>query len=102
MTASYDGILTVDVKGKTVGACCRAMDEAVMRSQFYVGQKGQLMLRRIDKPNAGSSCVCCPFCGARLGATPVTIDTESPRFAQLCEQAERGEGPLAVPQEGEE
>lgn len=64
MTARYDGILTVSVKTKTVSACCRAMDEAAMRGQFYVSQKGQLMLRRSDKPNAGQVCVCCPFCTA--------------------------------------
>lgn len=101
MTARYDGILMTSVRGKEVVACCRSMDEAAMRGQFYVSTKGALMLRRNDKTNAGSPCVCCPFCGARLGATPVTIYTDSPQYAQLCEQAERGEGPLAVPKEGE-
>ena len=99
----------------------REMDEAVMRSQFYIGQKGQLMLRRIDKPNAGQACIACPFCGVRLGTTPVyvdidptklkavlestpvqVIDTDSPQYEQLCEKAVKGEGPLAVPKEGEE
>ena len=69
------------------------------------------MLRRIDKPNAGQACIACPFCGARLGAPPVMEGTpathvdvypDSPQYAAWCEQAERGEGPLAVPQEGEE
>ena len=67
MTATYDGILTVNVKGKSISACCRAMDEAAMRGQFYVSQKGILMLRRSDKPNAGQTCIGCPFCGARIG-----------------------------------
>lgn len=71
MTATYDGILTVSVKTKAVSACCRAMDEASMRGQFYVSQKGQLMLRRSDKANAGQVCVCCPFCGAKVGASTV-------------------------------
>lgn len=66
MTATYDGKLSVNVKSKSVGACCRAMDEAAMRGQFYVGQKGQLMLRRSDRPTGGQTCVCCPFCGARV------------------------------------
>ena len=74
MTARYDGVLTVSVKTKTVSACCRAMDEAAMRGQFYVSQKGQLMLRRSDKPNAGTVCVCCPFCTAYVmtPSTPIT------------------------------
>lgn len=74
MTATYDGILTVSVKTKAVSACCRQMDEAAMRGQFYVSQKGQLMLRRSDKPNAGTACVCCPFCGAKLGGDPGTVE----------------------------
>ena len=134
MTARYDGILMTDVKRKEVIACCRPMDEAAMRGQFYVSTKGALMLRRNDKANAGTPCVCCPFCGARLGATPVIVlepssdhkeailkdaptlkavlegtpvtpvdvHPESPQYALWCEQAERGEGPLAVPREGEE
>ena len=71
MTARYDGILTVSVKTKTVSACCRAMDEAAMRGQFYVSQKGQLMLRRSDKANAGIACLCCPFCGVAVGTTAI-------------------------------
>ena len=74
MTATYDGVLAVSVKTKAVSACCRQMDEAAMRGQFYVSQKGQLMLRRSDKPNAGTACVCCPFCGAKLGEDPGTVE----------------------------
>lgn len=74
MTATYDGVLAVSVKTKAVTACCRQMDEAAMRGQFYVSQKGQLMLRRSDKPNAGTACVCCPFCGAKLGEDPGTVE----------------------------
>lgn len=100
MTATYDGVLTVGARAKSVGACCRAMDEAAMRGQFYISQKGSLMLRRSDRPNAGQECIACPFCGARVvtAPRPVTIDVESPQYAALCEQAERGEGPLAVPE----
>ena len=100
MTATYDGVLTVGPRAKSVGACCRAMDEAAMRGQFYISQKGALMLRRSDRPNAGQECIACPFCGARVctAPRPVTIDTESPMYAALCEQAERGEGPLAAPE----
>lgn len=100
MTATYDGILAVNSKAKSIGACCRAMDEAAMRGQFYVSQKGSLMLRRSDRPNAGQECIACPFCGARVRTAlrSMTIDTESPMYAALCEQAERGEGPLAVPE----
>lgn len=84
MTATYDGVLTVSVKTKAVSACCRAMDEAAMRGQFYVSHKGQLMLRRSDKANAGQICVCCPFCGANVNgsgpsqgiASPVVGDSE--------------------------
>lgn len=84
MTATYDGVLTVSVKTKAVSACCRQMDEAAMRGQFYVSQKGQLMLRRSDKANAGQVCVCCPFCGAKASgpgpshgiASPVVGDSE--------------------------
>lgn len=157
MTATYDGILTVGPRAKSVGACCRAMDEAAMRGQFYISQKGALMLRRSDRPNAGQECIACPFCGARVGSDlasefterldalrimceeqraiqdedgvhiavtldpetfkalrtrgddlaraisslvphPMSFDVESPMYAALCEQAERGEGPLAVPE----
>lgn len=100
MTATYDGILAVNSKAKSIGACCRAMDEAAMRGQFYVSQKGSLMLRRSDRPNAGQECIACPFCGARVRTAlrSMTIDVESPMYAALCEQAERGEGPLAVPE----
>lgn len=101
MTATYDGILEVDVKTKTISACCRAMDEAAMRGQFYISQKGSLMLRRSDKANAGQTCVCCPFCGAKVGGRQTVRsmpDVDSPQYALWCEKAERGDGPLAVPE----
>ena len=66
MTATYDGRLSTDAKSKSVSACCRAMDETAMRGQFYVSQKGALMLRRPDKSNMGQSCIACPFCGAKV------------------------------------
>ena len=73
MTATYDGHLTVNPKQKVVGACCRSMDEAVMRGQFYVSQRGVLTLRRGDNPSKGSPCVSCPFCGARVGEAPAEV-----------------------------
>lgn len=70
MTATYDGKLAVNPKTKTIGACCRTLDEAVMRRQVYISQKGVLMLRNLDeakgKLNSGSPMVCCPYCGARV------------------------------------
>lgn len=70
LTATYDGRLAVNPKTKTIGACCRTLDEAVMRRQVYISQKGVLMLRNLDeakgKLNSGSPMVCCPYCGARV------------------------------------
>ena len=84
MTATYDGHLTVNPKQKVIGACCRAMDEAVMRGQFYVSQRGLLTLRRGDNPSKGSPCVSCPFCGARVGEAPVEV------FHALSDSAPKG------------
>ena len=68
MTASYDGRLVV--APRSIGACCRRMDEAAMRRQVYVSQKGVLMLRNLDEAkgrlSTGSPMVCCPYCGAKV------------------------------------
>ena len=83
MTARYDGMLYVSAKTKTISACCRAMDEAAMRGQFYVSQKGQLMLRRSDKANGGTACLCCPFCGAQALDPGAPVTTLEPVTAVL-------------------
>lgn len=83
MTARYDGMLYVSAKTKTISACCRAMDEAAMRGQFYVSQKGALMLRKSDKPNGGVPCRCCPFCTAYVMTPSTPVTTLEPVTAVL-------------------
>ena len=106
MAASYDGVLSINPKDKSlpIRACCRTMDEAVMRRQMYISTKGGLMLRRTDDPKKGDQIINCPFCGARVQSITVQRIPEigSPAWESWEEQALRGEGPLAVPkQEGE-
>lgn len=72
MTCTYDGHLVCNRQAKTIEPCCPGMHEYVIDGIVYLssGKDVQIALRRKDANKRGRPIMCCPFCGAKVEASP--------------------------------